>query len=999
MISFYSLSLITLQPIYALEDFNFAATGDWGCSSNADNTVNNIVEKKPEFVFGLGDYSYQSTGECWFNRIAPIDSLTKISIGNHEDDDVEGFSGYMSHFGLSQTYYSYDHQNVHILVVDSDKNTYSSGSDQYDFILKDLQTASQNPSIDWIIVYLHKQFYTSPNQVHPNTGPDSTSLRNTYHPLFDQYGVDLVLQGHVHNYQRTFPLNYNPESPQNPVKSSTNPTDYTDPAGPVFAVVGTGGVSLHALSGKASFVSRQQDDFFGQLDIKITNDGTRLEGRFYPNGGGSIQDSFSITKTTEGSGTYNYAPGLVLTGSNYQDTPSSSALQLSQFSVAAWFKTSSNFASDTFIVNKGGIGSDSAGQNMNYGIWMTSAEKIQAGFEAIGGGADHFVTSPNTYNDGQWHYAVVTYGGSTVILYIDGVQVGTKSTSGASPETSGTKPVRVGANSRVTPPTNFFTGEVDEVIVWNDDLTTQQISDAFAGTSFNTGEQVLYLSFSPNSSPVANNQSVNVTKNTYIFISLTATDPDDDSLNYSVVTPATNGTLSGTAPNLTYNPNTNFVGMDSFTFKANDGTIDSNIAIVNITVQEPGQTGNYNYAPGLVLTGSNYQDTPSSSALQLSQFSVAAWFKTSSNFASDTFIVNKGGIGSDSSGQNMNYGIWMTSTEKIKAGFETSSGADQYVTSPNSYNDNQWHYTVVTNNGANVILYIDGVQVATKATSGASPESIGTKPVRVGANSRVTPPTNFFTGEIDEIRIWNSALSASQISSAFGGTFAPGHVLHLSFGGGGGGGYNYAPSFAASGSSHNDTPDSASLRLNQFTVAAWFKTSTNFGSDAYIVNKGGVGSDSSGQNLNYGIWMNSAEQVKAGFETSSGADQFVTSPTAYTDGQWHYAVVTNNGANVILYIDGVQVATKATSGASPESIGTKPVRVAANSRVTPPTNFFTGEIDEVRLWNSALSASQVSAAFGGTFASGQVLHLPFDSQSLTGTYTYDPSLSLSGPGS
>jgi hypothetical protein len=212
------------------------------------------------------------------------------------------------------------------------------------------------------------------------------------------------------------------------------------------------------------------------------------------------------------------------------------------------------------------------------------------------------------------------------------------------------------------------------------------------------------------------------------------------------------------------------------------------------------------------------------------------------------------------------------------------------------------------------------------------------------------------------------------------------------------GGYNYAPSFVATGSTFNDTPDSASLRLNQFTVAAWFKTSSNFGSDAYIVNKGGVGSDSSGQNLNYGIWMNSAEQVKAGFETSSGADQFVTSSNSYNDGQWHYAVVTNNGANLILYIDGVQAAIKSTSGASPESIGTKPVRVAANSRVTPPTNFFTGEVDEVRLWNSALTASQVSSAFGGTFASGQVLYLPFNSQSLTGSYIYDPSLSLSGPG-
>ena len=491
-------------------------------------------------------------------------------------------------------------------------------------------------------------------------------------------------------------------------------------------------------------------------------------------------------------------------------------------------------------------------------------------------------------------------------------------------------------------------------------------------------------------------------KNTQKPITLTATDPNNDPLTYSIVAQPQHGTLSPSTPGgpaRTYTPTSNYVGTDSFTFKANDGTTDSNIATVSITVQDTGQPGGYNYAPSFVATGSSFNDTPDSASLRLNQFTVAAWFKTSSNFASDAFIVNKGGVGSDSSGQNLNYGIWMTSTEQIKAGFETSSGADQYVTSVNTYNDDQWHYAVVTNNGANVILYIDGVQVATKATSGASPESTGTKPVRVAANSRVTPPTNFFTGEVDEIRIWNSALSASQVSSAFGGTFAPGHVLHLPFGGGGGGGYNYAPSLVLTGSNFNDTPDSASLRLNQFTVAGWFKTSTNFASDAYVVNKGGVGSDSPGQNLNYGIWMSSTEQIKAGFETSSGADQFVTSPTSYNDNQWHYAVVTNNGANVILYIDGVQVATKATSGASPESTGTKPVRVGANSRVTPATNFFTGEVDEIRIWNTALSASQVSSAFGGTFAPGHVLHLPFGSASLTGTYVYDPSLSLTGPGS
>ena len=142
--------------------------------------------------------------------------------------------------------------------------------------------------------------------------------------------------------------------------------------------------------------------------------------------------------------------------------------------------------------------------------------------------------------------------------------------------------------------------------------------------------------------------------------------------------------------------------------------------------------------------------------------------------------------------------------------------------------------------------------------------------------------------------------------------------------------------------------------------------------------------------------MASTERIKVGFETSSGADQFLTSPLAYSDGQWHYAVVTNDGSTLTLYIDGVAVTSKSVAGSSPENTGTKPVRIGANSRVTPPGNFFTGEVDEVRIWNNALTASEVANAFAGTFKLGHVLYLAFANSSTTG-YQYEPSLSLSGP--
>jgi len=87
-----------------------------------------------------------------------------------------------------------------------------------------------------------------------------------------------------------------------------------------------------------------------------------------------------------------------------------------------------------------------------------------------------------------------------------------------------------------------------------------------------------------NNPPVAYDQGVSTDEDTPLAITLSATDPDGYSLTYSVVTQPANGTLSGTAPDLTYTPNANYNGADSFTFKANDGKADSNIATVSITI-------------------------------------------------------------------------------------------------------------------------------------------------------------------------------------------------------------------------------------------------------------------------------------------------------------------------------------------------------------------------------------------------------------------------------
>ena len=92
------------------------------------------------------------------------------------------------------------------------------------------------------------------------------------------------------------------------------------------------------------------------------------------------------------------------------------------------------------------------------------------------------------------------------------------------------------------------------------------------------------VDITPNNPPVADIQPVTTAEDTPAVINLTGSDPDGDTLNYSVIKDPSHGELSGTAPNLTYTPNANFNGPDSFTFKVNDGTVDSFAATISITV-------------------------------------------------------------------------------------------------------------------------------------------------------------------------------------------------------------------------------------------------------------------------------------------------------------------------------------------------------------------------------------------------------------------------------
>ncbi|MDT8302515.1 MAG: Ig-like domain-containing protein [Sedimentisphaerales bacterium] len=88
----------------------------------------------------------------------------------------------------------------------------------------------------------------------------------------------------------------------------------------------------------------------------------------------------------------------------------------------------------------------------------------------------------------------------------------------------------------------------------------------------------------PNLLPVAESQSVTTPEDTPVQIDLIGNDPDSDPLSYIMVSVTSHGSLRGDIPNLTYTPDNNFNGSDSFSFKVNDGIVDSHPATVSITI-------------------------------------------------------------------------------------------------------------------------------------------------------------------------------------------------------------------------------------------------------------------------------------------------------------------------------------------------------------------------------------------------------------------------------
>ena len=245
--------------------------------------------------------SYDNGAKCWLKIIKPIAEKTKIAIGNHEVESSKKLKDYMKAFNLEKQYYSFNYQNVHFLAL-STETSYDEGSKQYKFAEKDLEQYSNDKSIEWIVAFYHKQAYSSGGGL-----PDEKDFRESYHPLFDKYNVDLALQGHHHAYERFYPITFNDKNDNKPTVSAKDKVKgsnvFQNPDGTIFLTVGTGGAESMTVSKGKPFSAAKEDGKFGILNVSLEKDDKNnniLKGTFIDNKKNhKILDEFEIIKESK----------------------------------------------------------------------------------------------------------------------------------------------------------------------------------------------------------------------------------------------------------------------------------------------------------------------------------------------------------------------------------------------------------------------------------------------------------------------------------------------------------------------------------------------------------------------------------------------------------------------------------------------------------------------------------------------------------------------------
>lgn len=592
---------------------------------------------------------------------------------------------------------------------------------------------------------------------------------------------------------------------------------------------------------------------------------------------------------------------------DYIRVTDNAALKPSVITLSAWFKTSTT---GTFIVGKY-TGSPFPGYAMAVGI--AASNKLDCWV-----GGTTWTSSTTTVTDGKWHHGVCSYDGSRTRVYVDGVL---EATVAQTANLSGSTDLFIG--SYITP-ANYFNGQIDEVKIDKTARTLEEIAEMYRQGQGHSLTKTLsstdlsgktHLPFYVAADRPGTYLQANLSESTYASYQ-----PDSSTVaqwHLNDPTPTWGDTFSGSTINTA-----KWVELDTpAKISQNNGLVFSAGATGNwdaslISQKTFPRTGNLQLNTRLITPGSlghlmigfanNQSSNPSFNQINHALYFAAGTFQI---YQDNSLVAT--GLGS---------GFAINTTYDIRITL--------YTTGPALYEIKGGAYTDWT------ILYLsDG----TKSNS----------PVRVQFAQHQSTYT------ISSLSVTN--LETPLLDSATASLSNANLVAHTFLSDGAIGQARYFDGASVIRIPEVPSTDLGALTDN-FTLETWFKTTTNYSAEAALVAKN---DGSGGYSMLYmGVNESVCLRLVAGVTTDA------CSVSALNDGNWHHVVGVRDATNdrLLLYLDGT-VHTSTTDDSTDSTSQNDDDWSIGNGGNNYTGNPFTGWIDEVRISNTARTATEIRQAF------------------------------------